>query len=76
MDALTPTAPAQGAPAVAAQRRPPEQAEPPRPAPAPATAAEQLPALPAAVQRTQLDGPPPPKLMTREEMAALLDLMH
>lgn len=29
------------------------------------------PALPAAVQRTHLD-PPPPKLMSREQMAALL----
>jgi hypothetical protein len=35
---------------------------------------EALPPLPAAVQRSKLDPPPPAKLMTREEMAALLSL--
>jgi hypothetical protein len=43
------------------------------PSPAHAAVAEALPPLPAAVQRTQLE-PPAAKLMTREEMAALLAL--
>jgi hypothetical protein len=43
---------------------PPAQAVPP---------GATLPALPAAVQRAQLEPPPPPPaLMTREQMAALL----
>ncbi len=42
--------------------------------PRPAHAGEAAPPLPAAVQRAKLDAPPPAKLMTREQMAALLSL--
>ena len=78
MDALTPipaVAPP-AAPAVAPApraRRAPDDADH-HPAPAPAhDPAEQLPALPLGVQRSSLE-PPPPRLMTREEMAAILSL--
>lgn len=39
---------------------------------------EPLPALPLSVQRSSLGGPEPhqePRVMTREQMAALLDLV-
>jgi hypothetical protein len=71
MDALAPTAHAtQAAPPAPAPQ--PEAAVAAHAAPTPAPAAP-LPPLPAAVQRTQLESPAP-KLMTREQMAALLSL--
>lgn len=77
MDALAPTPP-QPVPILPAARRAEDDPALARPAPAtqasaPAPGAQPLPALPASVQRSQLDPePPPPPLMTREEMAALL----
>lgn len=73
MDALSATQHAVTAAApVPAVRIEPEPAAVPQPAQQ-ATVAESLPALPAAVQRAQLETPPP-KLITREQMAALLAL--
>ena len=89
MDALTPPVPATaGAAPVPATRKAAElrdhadhaaraaaQAETHAAAQAPAAAP--LPARPAAVQRSARHGEPPaPKLITREEMAKLLDLTH
>lgn len=75
MDALSATPTSTTAAALPVQ---PMRSEVP-PAPSSPTVAQQvsvaqsLPALPAAVQRTQLEQPPA-KLMTREEMAAILAL--
>ncbi|MCW2599016.1 MAG: hypothetical protein JWM02_845 [Frankiales bacterium] len=84
MDALTPIG-AQSHPAPAAAQPPVVRAATPsdttssKPASATptrdtTTETGSLPALPAAVQRTHLHAPPPPTLMTLEEMSALLAL--
>jgi hypothetical protein len=69
-------APAAAAPPVPAARTAPQvAAEVAHPAPAsPTVVAPALPALPAAVQRTQLE-PAPAKLMTLEDMTKLLGLL-
>lgn len=81
MDALAPTPPLPTASPLPATRRTDDEAPAPGAAPTGSSAsgssgpaaAEPLPALPASVQRSQLDPePPPPPLMTREQMAALL----
>lgn len=72
MEALAATSAAPAALPVPAQRA--ESAPAPAAAPAPASMpAAALPPLPAAVQRQQIQVPEP-KLMTREQMAALLEL--
>ena len=72
MEALAATSAAPTAPPVQAVR--PEAAPASVAAPAPAqVSSEPLPALPAALQRQQIEMPEP-KLMTREQMAALLAL--
>ena len=78
MEALSATAASANPAATSVVPSPlPRPAQPaPEPLPAPVAAPphpQALPALPAAVQRTHLDVPAP-KLMTREQMAAILEL--
>ena len=79
MDALTPITPLSSVPTGPPVPLPQPAAKAPAPAPlaVPAqtlAASVPLPALPAAVQRHQLD-PPTAKMMTREEMLSLLSLV-
>jgi hypothetical protein len=73
MDAIAPSA---AAPPVPAARTAPQVVPEPVAAPPAAhvASAVPLPALPAAVQRAQLE-PAPAKLMTLEDMTALLGLL-
>jgi hypothetical protein len=73
MDAIAPSSAASPVPAARTAPQVVPDAVVGLPLPQPAVA-EPLPALPAAVQRAQLE-PPPAKLMTLEDMTALLGLL-